>query len=49
MVQRNRIVANLDWVSILFWMVMIGFGWMNIYSANIMEADGGIFDLSEFL
>jgi rod shape determining protein RodA len=26
---------------------MIVFGWMNIYSANIMEADGGIFDLSQ--
>ena len=26
---------------------MIGFGWMNIYSANIMEADGGVFDFSQ--
>ena len=47
MVQRNRIVANLDWLSILLWVVMMGFGWMNIYSANIMEADGSIFDLSQ--
>ena len=47
MVQRNSVVANLDWVSILLWMVMIGFGWMNIYSANIMEADNGIFDFSQ--
>lgn len=47
MVQRNSVFANLDWASILLWMVMIGFGWMNIYSANIMEADGGIFDLSQ--
>ncbi len=47
MVQRNSVFANLDWVSILLWMVMIGFGWMNIYSANIMEADGGVFDLSQ--
>ena len=46
MVQRNRTFANLDWLSILLWMVMIGFGWMNIYSANIMEADGSIFDFS---
>jgi rod shape determining protein RodA len=46
MVQRNRIAANLDWLSILLWVVMMAFGWMNIYSANIMEADGGIFDLS---
>ncbi len=47
MVQRNSTYANLDWVSILLWMVMIGFGWMNIYSANIMEADGSIFDFSQ--
>ena len=47
MVQRNSIFANLDWISILLWMVMVGFGWMNIYSANIMEADGGIFDFSQ--
>ncbi len=47
MVQRNRIVANLDWVTILLWLLMISFGWMNIYSANIMEAHGGIFDFSQ--
>ena len=47
MVQRNNIFANLDWISILMWLVMIAFGWMNIYSANIMEADTGIFDLSQ--
>lgn len=47
MVQRNRTIANLDWISILLWLVMMVFGWMNIYSANIMEADGGMFDLSQ--
>jgi len=40
-------MANLDWISILLWLVILVFGWMNIYSANIMEADGGIFDLSQ--
>ena len=47
MVQRNRLIANLDWLSILLWLVMIGFGWMNIYSANIMEAGDGVLDLSQ--
>lgn len=47
MVQRNSTFANLDWISIVIWMVMIGFGWMNIYSANIMEADGSVFDFSQ--
>jgi len=46
MVQRNSVVANLDWLSILLWIVMLGFGWMNIYSANIMEANHGAFDFS---
>ncbi len=47
MVRRNNIFANLDWISIILWLVMIGFGWMNIYSANIMEADTGVFDLAQ--
>lgn len=47
MVQRNRTISNLDWLSILLWVLMMAFGWMNIYSANIMEADGSIFDLSQ--
>ena len=47
MVQRNKIVSNLDWLSILLWVVMMAFGWMNIYSANIMEADGTVFDISQ--
>ena len=39
-------MATIDWISILIWMVLIAFGWMNIYSANIMEAEGSVFDLS---
>jgi rod shape determining protein RodA len=47
MVRRNNIFANLDWISIFMWLAMLAFGWMNIYSANIMEADGGIMDFSQ--
>ncbi len=45
--RRTNTYANIDWLSVLLWMLIIAFGWMNIYSANIMEAEGGIFDLSE--
>jgi rod shape determining protein RodA len=45
--RRNNIYANLDWISILIWLVMMAYGWMNIYSANIMEAETGILDLSQ--
>lgn len=47
MVRRNNIWANIDWISILLWVVIMVFGWLNIYSANIMEADSGIFDMSQ--
>jgi len=47
MVRRNNIFANLDWISIFLWLLMMTFGWMNIYSANIMEAEGGILDFSQ--
>ena len=47
MVRRNDIFANLDWISVLLWLVMMAFGWMNIYSANIMEAESGVFDFSQ--
>jgi len=45
--RRNNIYSNIDWLSILLWLVIVLFGWMNIYSANIMEADSGMFDLSQ--
>jgi rod shape determining protein RodA len=47
MVQRNNIYANIDWLSILLWTLILAFGWMNIYSANIMEAESGVFDFSQ--
>jgi len=46
MVRRQNIYLNLDWLTILLWLIMMAFGWMNIYSANILEAEGGIFDFS---
>lgn len=45
--RRNNTYANIDWISILIWLVILIFGWMNIYSANIMEAEEGIFDFSQ--
>ena len=45
--RRNNTFANIDWLSILLWLVILSYGWMNIYSANIMEAEGGIFDFSQ--
>ena len=46
MVRRQNVYANIDWLTILLWVIMLGFGWMNIYSANIMEGEGNMFDFS---
>ncbi|HER08194.1 MAG TPA: rod shape-determining protein RodA [Bacteroides sp.] len=47
MVQRYNTAANIDWISIILCLVIIGFGWMNIYSANILEDGAGSFDMSQ--
>jgi len=36
-----------DWLTILLFLVLIFFGWMNIYSASLNEASGGFFDLTQ--
>jgi rod shape determining protein RodA len=45
--RRIKLYANVDWLTIFIWIVLIVFGWMNIYSANLMNGDGTIFDFSE--
>lgn len=38
---------SFDWPIILIYMVMVLFGWFNIYSASWNESTGSIFDLSK--
>lgn len=47
MVRRDNLYANLDWFTIFLWLVLVLFGWMNIYSANFTNGDGTILDLSQ--
>jgi len=48
MVRRNNIAANIDWLTVIIWLVMILFGWMNIYSANyIRDESFSAFDISQ--
>lgn len=46
MQSRDNILSSIDWTSIILWLLLVIFGWMNIYSANIMYGDGSIFDFS---
>ena len=47
MARRNNIYANVDWLSILIWLLLVIFGVLNIYSANYMGGDGQFFDFSQ--
>jgi rod shape determining protein RodA len=38
---------NFDWVTILLYLVLISFGWINIYSASLGDSPSGIFDVNQ--
>lgn len=40
-------ISNLDWLSILLYVILLIFGWMNIYSASLSESADSIFDFSQ--
>ena len=43
---KNNIFANLDWVTILIYVTLVGFGWMNIYAASSTDSNKEILDFS---
>ena len=44
--ERTNIFFGVDWVLVLIYFVLVGFGWMNIYAASFTEENSAIFDLS---
>lgn len=38
---------SFDWVTIFIYLLLISFGWMNIYSASLGDAPSGIFDFNQ--
>ncbi|PKP43580.1 MAG: rod shape-determining protein RodA [Bacteroidetes bacterium HGW-Bacteroidetes-13] len=47
----NRSITDypikLDWIPILLFVLLVGIGWINIYSASSTDVGNGIFDLSK--
>jgi len=39
--------GGIDWLTILIFILLVAFGWVNIYSASINETAQGFFDLSQ--
>ena len=40
-------LGNVDWVAILLFLLLVGFGWMNIFSASFNDEAPSIFSLTE--
>ncbi|TDQ33326.1 rod shape determining protein RodA [Zeaxanthinibacter enoshimensis] len=43
----NSIVKRIDWLTVLFFVLLVGIGWLNIYSSTFTEDNPNIFDLSQ--
>ncbi len=38
---------RLDWLTIFFYVALVGIGWINIYSASLSDSAAGLFDFSQ--
>ena len=38
---------KLDWLTIFFYVALVGIGWINIYSASLSDSAAGVFDFSQ--
>jgi rod shape determining protein RodA len=44
---RRSIIYNIDWLSVLIYMILVFLGWLNIYAAVYNEQHASIFDISQ--
>ncbi|CAL2102673.1 Rod shape-determining protein RodA [Tenacibaculum sp. 190130A14a] len=44
--ERNNIFAGIDWVIILIYLLLVAFGWMNIYASSLTEETSSILNFS---
>ncbi len=46
MSRRLNILKETDWLSIFLYLVLVAFGWMNIYAVNFSDQTGGFLSMS---
>jgi rod shape determining protein RodA len=47
MPRRNNLWANIDWITVLLFLVLVFLGWINIYAAIYNPESQSIFDISQ--
>jgi len=35
--RRQHLLSNIDWLTIILYLILVGFGWINIYAAGFNE------------
>ena len=40
----KSVLKRIDWLTVLFYLLLVSIGWVNIYSSTFNEADSSIFD-----
>ena len=45
--KNQSVTNNIDWITILLYAVMVGLGWMTIYSASLPTEETSIFDIGQ--
>ncbi|MFK7750456.1 MAG: rod shape-determining protein RodA [Kordia sp.] len=47
MSREVKFVKKIDWLSILLYFLLVGIGWINIYSASVTESAAGLLDMNQ--
>jgi len=47
MSREVKFVKKIDWLSILLYFLLVGIGWISIYSASVTETATSVFDISQ--
>ena len=45
--ERNNIFAGIDWITVFLYILLVSFGWINIYAASSNDSSREVFDFSE--
>ncbi len=45
--ERKHVFQNIDWILIALWLILVLFGWINIYASVYNPENHSIFDLSQ--
>lgn len=45
--KNQSVSSNIDWVMVLFYVALVGLGWMNIYSADVTSVSEYYFDINQ--